>query len=425
MTRDITTRILHADRLGAVEHGAVLKPLHIATAYGYETAEELTAVFQGQKSGHVYGRQGNPTTAALETKISLMEDAVGTVCFATGMAAICSTMMALLKQGDHVVASRFLFGNTASWMNTLTQLGCDVSLVDATEASNVQQALRPETRLVFVETVANPRTQVADLAGIGKLCAERGVLYIVDSTMTTPALFQPKAVGASLVVHSLSKSICGHGNALGGSISDTGLFDWASYPNLLPAYRKGPAAAWGLLQIRKKGLRDMGATLSSEHGHRIAAGAETLPLRMAQACTNARLLAQWLQEQPLVAKVHYPGLASHAQHARAKSLFKDFGALLAFETVDGIDPFQVLNALELVIKSSHLGDNRTLAIPVARTIFWEMGAQQRESMDIADSLIRVSVGIEAPADLLADFAQAFARCHAGLEPAKDPGSSPG
>ena len=118
MTKDITTRVLHADRLGAVEHGAVLKPLHIATAYGYATAEELTAVFQGQQSGHVYGRQGNPTTAALETKISIMEDAVGTVCFATGMAAICSTMMALLKKGDHVVASRFLFGNTASWMNT-------------------------------------------------------------------------------------------------------------------------------------------------------------------------------------------------------------------------------------------------------------------------------------------------------------------
>lgn len=409
MTRDIITRVLHADRLGPIEHGAVLKPLHVATAYGYATAEELTAVFQGQQSGHVYGRQGNPTTAALETKISLMEDAVGTVCFATGMAAICSTMMALLKNGDHVVASRFLFGNTASWMNTLTQLGCEVSLVDATEAINVQQALRPETRMVFVETVANPRTQVADLEAIGKLCAQQGMLYIVDSTMTTPHLFQPKAVGASLIVHSLSKSICGHGNALGGSISDTGLFDWGRYPNLLATYRKGPPSAWGLLQIRKKGLRDIGATLSSEHGHRIAAGAETLALRMDRACSNAHALAEWLEAQPLVSKVHYPGLASHPQHGRAKKLFKNFGALLSFETVDSVDPFAVLNALELVIKSSHLGDNRTLALPVAHTIFWEMGAEQRASMQIADSLIRLSVGIEAQGDLLADFAQAFAR----------------
>ncbi len=409
MTRDITTRILHADRLGQVEHGAVLKPVHIATAYGYPTAEELTAVFQGRQSGHVYGRQGNPTTQALEVKISLMEDAVGTVCFATGMAAISSAMTALLRQGDHIVASRFLFGNTASWLNTLSQLGCEATLVDATEAANVQQALRPQTRMVFVETIANPRTQVADLAGIGKLCAERGIVYVVDSTMTTPHLFRPKAVGASLVVHSLSKSICGHGNALGGAICDTGLYDWSRYPHILQAYRKGQPAGWGLLQIRKKGLRDMGATLSAEHGHRIAAGAETLSLRMDRACANARALAEWLEAQPQVGKVHYPGLASHAQHERAASLFRDFGALFSFETAEGIDPFQVLNALELVIKSSHLGDNRTLALPVAHTIFWEMGAEMRGSMDIADSLIRVSVGIEAKDDLLADFAQALQR----------------
>jgi O-acetylhomoserine (thiol)-lyase len=409
MTRDITTRILHADRLGSVEHGAVLKPLHIATAYGYPTAEELTAVFQGRQSGHVYGRQGNPTTSALEVKISVMEDAVGTVCFATGMGAICSAMMALLRQGDHVVASRFLFGNTASWMNTLSQLGCEATLVDATEASNVQDALRPETRMVFVETIANPRTQVADLAGIAKLCSERGIVYVVDSTMTTPHLFQPKSVGASLVVHSLSKSICGHGNALGGSVSDTGVYDWSRYPHILPAYRKGPASGWGLLQVRKKGLRDMGATLSAEHGHRIAAGAETLSLRMERACANAGALAEWLEAQPLVSKVHYPGLASHPQHERAAGLFKGFGALLSFETAEGVDPFAVLDALELVIKSSHLGDNRTSALPVAHTIFWEMGAEQRQTMEIADSLIRVSVGIEAQRDLLDDFTQAFAR----------------
>jgi O-acetylhomoserine (thiol)-lyase len=284
-----------------------------------------------------------------------------------------------------------------------------VSLVDATQARHVEDALRPQTRMVFVETIANPRTQVADLEAIGKLCMQRGIVYIVDSTLTTPALFQPKTVGATLVVHSLSKLICGHGNALGGSVSDTGLFDWAAYPNILPAYRKGNPHAWGVLQIRKKGLRDMGGTLSSEHAHRIAAGAETLALRVERTCANTQALAQWLQAQPLVAKVHYPGLASHPQHERALRLFKGSGSLMSFETTGGIDPFDVLNALQLVIKSSHLGDNRTLALPAARTIFWEMGAQQRESMEIADSLIRVSVGIEGIDDLLADFDQAFAR----------------
>lgn len=408
MPQDISTRILHADRLAAPEHGATHKPLHVATGYGYETAEELTAVFQGDKSGYVYGRQGNPTTAALEAKISLMEGATGTVSFATGMAAICSTMIALLRAGDHVIASRYLFGNTASFLKTLQQLGCEVTLVDATEAANVAAAITPATRMVFVETIANPRTQVADLAGIGKVCAERGIVYIVDNTLTTPALFRPKDVGASLIIHSLSKAICGHGNALGGSVSDTGLYDWTKYPNILPAYKKDAAAKWGLLQIRKKGLRDLGATLSSEHGHRIATGAETLSLRVERAADNALALARWLEAQPKVAKVHYPGLASHAQHARASELFDACGSLLSFEPAEGIDPATVLNALKLVIKSSHLGDNRTLALPVARTIFWEMGAEQRASMEIAESLIRVSVGIEGQADLLADFEQAFA-----------------
>jgi O-acetylhomoserine (thiol)-lyase len=409
MTRDLSTRILHADRAAGIEHGATHKPLHVATGYGYERTADLVSVFQGEKSGYVYGRQGNPTTAALEAKITLMEDAVGTVSFATGMAAIISTMMALLKAGDHVVASRFLFGNTASWFNTLQQMGCEVNLVDATDARNVEQALRPNTRMVFVETVANPRTQVADLEGIGKLCAPRGIVYIVDNTLTTPWLFKPKTVGASLVIHSLSKGICGHGNALGGSVSDAGLFDWDKYPNLLAAYRKGPPTAWGLLQIRKKGLRDLGGTLSAEHGHRIATGAETLTLRMERTCANGLAVAQWLEKQPLVSKVHYPGLASHAQHERAAKLFGGFGGLLSFETVDGVDPNDVLDALQLVIKSSHLGDNRTLALPAARTIFWEMGQEMRQSMDIAESLIRVSLGIEATADLIADFEQAFGK----------------
>ncbi len=409
MTRSLTTRILHADRSSGAEHGATHKPLHVATGYGYQRTEDLVAVFQGDKSGYVYGRQGNPTTAALEAKVSMMEDAVGTVSFATGMAAIVSTMVALLKKGDHIVASRFLFGNTASWFTTLQNIGCEVTLVDATQAARVEEALRPETRMVFVETIANPRTQVADLEGIGRVCQARGIVYIVDNTLTTPHLFRPKAVGASLVIHSLSKGICGHGNALGGSVSDTGLFDWSSYPNLLPAYRKGAPANWGLLQIRKKGLRDLGGTLSAEHGHRIATGAETLGLRMDRSSANALALAQWLEASPLVQRVHYPGLASHAQHGRAASLFGAFGGLLSFETVDGVDPGDLLDALQLVIKSSHLGDNRTLALPAARTIFWEMGPQMRKSMDIAESLVRVSVGIETADDLLADFEQAFAK----------------
>jgi len=409
MSRGLTTQILHADRLGGVEHGATHKPLHTSAAFGYETAAELAAVFQGERSGHVYARQGNPTSQALEQKITLLEGGIGSVCFATGMGAIASLMFALLKRGDHIVASQFLFGNTSSLLNTLETLGCEVTLVDATDARNVAAAIRSETRIVFAETIANPRTQIADLENIGQLCAEGGILYVVDNTMTTPYLFRPSAVKAGLVVNSLTKSISGHGNALGGAVTDTGLYDWAQFPNLLPAYRKGPASGWGLLQIRKKGLRDIGATLSAEVAHRIATGAETLALRMDRACDNALRLSTWLATQPAVDRVHYPGLASHAQHESARRWFKAFGALMSFELKPGHDTFAFLDALQLVIKSSHLGDNRTLAIPVAQTIFWEMGLEKRQRMGIAESLVRISVGIEDFADLQADFAQALAK----------------
>ena len=405
--RGITTQLLHADRLGGVEHGATHKPIHVASAFGYEHVADLIAVFQGEHSGHVYARQGNPTTAALEQKITMLEGGTGTVCFATGMAAIAAVLFALLKRDDHIVASRFLFGNTASLLQTLESIGCGVTLVDATDAAQVEGALRPATRLVFVETIANPRTQVADLAAIGALCTARRVLYVVDNTMTGPCLFRPKEVGAGLVVNSLTKSIGGHGNALGGAVTDTGAFDWASYANILPPYRKGAAGTWGLLQLRKKGLRDMGATLTADSAHRIATGAETLALRAERACENALLLANWLEDRAEVARVHYPGLPGHPQHAQARKWFAAFGALLSFELVPGIDMLVFLDALQLVVKSSHLGDNRTLAIPVAPTIFWEMGADARAAMGIADTLIRVSVGIEDFDDLRADFEQAL------------------
>lgn len=409
MTRGLTTQLLHADRLNGVEHGATHKPLHTSAAYGYETAAELAAVFQGERSGHVYARQGNPTTQALEHKVTLLEGGVGTVSFATGMGAIGSMFIALLKQGDHIVSSQFLFGNTASLFQTLENLGCSVTLVDATDAALVAQAITPKTRIVFVETIANPRTQVADLENIGRLCAERGILYVVDNTMTTPYLFRPSQVQAGLVMNSLSKSISGHGNVLGGAITDTGLFDWASFPNIQAPYKKGAPRTWGLLQIRKKGLRDFGATLVADAAHRIATGAETLTLRMDRACDSALKLATWLEAQPQVGRVYYPGLASHAQHENASRWFKAYGALLSFELKQGHDTFAMLDALQLVIKSSHLGDNRTLAIPVAQTIFWEMGLEKRQRMGISDSLVRISVGIEDYADLQADFAQALAK----------------
>jgi O-acetylhomoserine (thiol)-lyase len=406
--RGFTTAILHSDRDAVIEHGALHKPLHLSVAYGYRDARDLAAVFQGRQSGYAYGRQGNPTTAALEAKVNAMEDGVATACFSTGMAAIGAIAIALLRAGDHIVSSSYVFGNTNSMLQTLVDHGTPVSFVDATDVEQVARAITPATRLVFVETIANPRTQVADLARIGALCRDKGLIYVVDNTMTSPWLFKPKAVGASLIVNALTKYIGGHGNALGGAITDTGLYDWTRYPGIFEAYKAQKPPLWGITQLRKKGLRDFGATLSAEQAHHISVGAETLALRLTRQCANANALARFLADHPRVRAVYYPGLPQHPQHALARELFRDFGALFSFELKDEVDLFAVLDRLGVVVLSSNLGDNRTLAIPVAHTIYWEMGPARRAEMGIADSLIRVSVGIEDAEDLIDDFAQALA-----------------
>lgn len=403
-----TTTILHAARRGNPEHGALQTPVHTSVAYGYAKAEDLAAVFQNRAQGYSYARQGNPTSAALERLVSELEGGVETVSFATGMAAIHALCLALLKGGDHIVASRFLFGNTVSLFNTLAGLGIDVSFVDATEVGEVEAAIRPETRLVFVETIANPATQVADLKGIGELCAARGLVYVVDNTLTGPYLFQPRRVGASLVINALTKSFGGHGDALGGALTDTGLYDWTRFPNIIELYKGADPKRWAMVQVRKKGLRDLGAALDAEVAHRLLVGVETLALRKRRSTANAQALAEVLAAHPAVAAVNYPGLASHPQHSRAAGLFRRPGFLLSFSLKPGLDAFALLDRLKVGIISSNLGDNRTLVIPVAQTIFFELGAERRAAMGIPESLIRVSVGIEEPEDLLEDFTQALA-----------------
>ncbi len=405
--KNFTSTALHSDREGKPEHGVLHKPIHTSVAFAYEDARELAEVFQKKKFGYAYGRQNNPTIEALAQKITKMEQGLATVLFATGMAAIGSTLLALLRRGDHIVSSTYLFGNTNSLFNTFKELGVEVTFVDATDSKNVATAIQQNTRLVFVETVANPVTQVADLVDIGALCAERKLIYFVDNTMTSPWLFSPVTGQASLVINSLTKYIGGHGNALGGSVTDTGLFDWSAFGNIYDNYKKGDPANWGMNQIRAKGLRDFGASLGPEAAHHLSAGSDTLGLRMDKSCHNAMAIAEFCDAHPKVRKVSYPGLKDHPQHERAKKLFKHFGAILSIELDDSLDCFDFLNALDLVVSSSNLGDNRTLGIPVAHTIFFEMGPERRASMGVADSMVRFSVGIEDTEDLLADFEQAL------------------
>lgn len=407
-----TTRQVHADRsLNQPEHGAVHSSTTNSVLFEFKDAQDIIDVFQGKKAGHVYGRSSSSSVAALQAMVNQLEGGVGALCYSTGMAAISSTLLSLLKKGDHLIVSQYLFGNTRSFMNTMEDLGIHISYVDVTSIEDVMDAYQPNTRGVYTETVANPVTQVADLQAIGKYCAERNILFLVDNTMTPPPLFDAKEMNASLVLTSLTKYIAGHGHVLGGAVIDTGLFDWTGFPNIAQSYQVDDAAQWGITQMKKKGLRDMGATLSAESAHAISVGMETLSLRMERACKNALKLATFLDNHAAVDRVYYPGLSNHPQHFIAREqLHNGYGAILSLDLDESIDPVAFLNALELVITATHLGDTRTLALPVAPTIFFENGKAGREKMGITENMIRVSVGIEDIDDLVKDFEFALDTC---------------
>jgi len=403
------TKLVHADRkINKPQFGAVHESSNNSVLFEFEDVQDLVDVFQGKQIGHVYSRSSSSSAVALQNILNEMEGGVGAVVFATGMAAISATFLSLLKNGDHIVVSQYLFGNTRSFMSTIEGFGISISYVDVTDASKVKAACKANTKMVFCESIANPVTQVADLLEIGDWCEANNIIFALDNTMTPSVLLDAKAVKASLLLTSLTKYIGGHGNVLGGVLVDTGLFNWANYENIEANYRVADQQQWGLTQVKKRGLRDMGATLAPQSAHLVSVGLETLTMRLRKTCANAQALAKYLSTHKGVKAVHYPGLEEHPQHARAKALFKrGFGGILSVELTEEIDPHAFLNTLSLVISATHLGDTRTLALPAASTIFYENGAQERAKMGIADSLIRISVGIEDIEDILTDFDQAF------------------
>ena len=402
-----TTQILHHDRRSCDGLAEVHAPTCNSVLFGYEKTEDLCDVFQGRSNNHAYARQSTPTTNTLQSLVALTEDSPRSLLFSTGMAALSSMCLTLLKAGDHLIASRFLFGNTHSFFNSLIGYGIEVSFVDTCDATQVAEAVKENTRMVFTETLANPGTQIPDFKGIAKICNSHNLVFVIDSTLTTGYVCKGKELGAHFVVMSLTKAFNGHGNVLGGALVDTGTYDWSNYPNIFEAYRKGDPYLWGLQQVKKKGLRDMGATLSAESASRIAIGVETIALRLERSCSNATALAAALAKHPKVETVYHPSLESHPQFNRAKEYFRLPGYLMSLDLKAGYDPIEFLNAMPLVINATHLGDNRTLALPVAKTIFHEMGVENRQAQGISENMIRCSIGIEDPQDLLDCFINAL------------------
>ncbi len=404
----LATQLVHADKhLNPNVDGAVHAPVNQSVLFEFADAQGIVDAFQGKQAAHVYSRSSSSTTNALQNVLSHFEQGVGAVTFATGMAAISSSILSLVRQGDHIIVSEYLFGNTRSFFKHLRQLGVEVSFVDVTNVQHVVAAKQTNTTMVYTESLANPMTQVADMAAIGRFCEQQALLYIIDNTMSPNVIFSAKSCQASLIISSLTKYISGHGQVLGGSIVDTGLFDWTGYANIQPLYQVADKQQWGLTQIRKKGLRDLGATLPAASASTILIGLETLSLRYQTACDNARRLAIHFVNHPDIKAVYYPGLAEHPEHFLARDLFNHYGAIMSIELPEGVDIIAWINRLNLVICATHLGDTRTLALPVEQTIYFEASAEEKSKMGINAQIVRLSIGIESIDDLIADFDSAL------------------
>lgn len=403
------TTAVHGRQPQAPGHRAIRFPIHAGVAFHFESAEDLEAAFAFRKPAHAYSRVTNPTVEAFEQKIAALEEGRGAMGLSSGMAAIANVMFNLLQQGDNIVSGSAIFGNTFSlFKNTLGPMGVGVRFVDITDPEQVRRAMDNHTRVVFLETISNPLMQVPDIARIARIAHAGGAAVVVDGSVTTPCMVKGKDLGVDVMVHSSTKLISGGATSVGGVIVDTGLRDWADFPNLGRFSRFGEWAF--LVRLRREVYRDLGACMAPQTAYLQSLGLETLSLRMERACDNCRQLAHYLADHPHVNLVHYPGLVESPFHALAREQFKGrYGSILSFELADKPEAFRFLNRLQVIRRATNLGDNASLAIHPASTIFNEYTSEEKAAMGVTDGLVRLSVGIETLDDLIADIDQALER----------------
>ncbi len=407
---DIETLALHGGYQPDPHTGSTATPIHQTTAYAYATADDLADVFKGRAPGHVYTRLSNPTSAALERRLAELEGGVGCLSCSSGMAAIASTVMGLTRSGDHIVSANGIFGGTVSFFSkTLARFGVETTFVDAGDTNAYPVAIRPETKLIFIETITNPKMEVPDLPAIADIASEKNIPLVVDNTVTTPMMIRPGDYGAAVVIHSTSKFVDGHGSAIGGAIIDTGRFDWRNGPfeDIAALARRAGQLAF-LAHLRTLIYRDLGCCPSPFNSFLHLTGVEGLPMRMEVHCRNAMALAEFLTAHPKVAWVNYPGLSSNHYHQVASRLFGGrFGAILTFGVRTSEAAKRVIDHTSLAQNLANIGDSKTLVIHPASTIFQEFSDEERAEMGVTDDLIRVSVGVESTRDIIADFASAL------------------
>lgn len=377
-----------AVRAGQVRtgEGEQSEPIFPTSSFTFESAAQAAARFGGEEPGNIYSRFTNPTVRTFEQRLAALEGGESCVATSSGMAAILSTCMGLLKSGDHIVSSRSVFGTTVVLFNNfMAKFGVETSYVPLTDYAAWEEAIRPNTRLLFLETPSNPLTEVADIRRLAELAHSRGCLLVVDNCFCTPALQQPLKLGADVVVHSATKYIDGQGRAMGGAVV-------------------GNAELVGN-QVYSF-LRSAGPTMSAFNAWIFLKGLETLKLRMHAHSDNALALAQWLEQQPGVKRVHHPGLASHPQHALATTQQSGYGGILSFELEGGKEQaWRVVDATRVISITANLGDTKSTITHPASTTHGRLTPEQRQDAGIADGLLRISVGLEDVEDLKRDLAR--------------------
>ncbi|GGF46131.1 O-acetylhomoserine aminocarboxypropyltransferase [Aliidongia dinghuensis] len=426
------TLALHAGQRPDPTTGARAVPIYQTTSYVFGSSDEAAALFNLEQPGHVYSRISNPTVAVLEERLAALEGGVGAICTASGQAALHLAVATLMGAGGHIVASASLYGGSTNLLKlTLPRFGIETSFVEARDLDGFAAAIRPETRLVFTECIGNPGLEIADLPRLSALAHAHGLPLLVDATFVTPYLMRPLALGADLLVHSATKWLGGHGVAIGGALIDGGRFDWAAsarFPTLTEPYagyhginfaaEYGPAAF--IQRARAEGLRDFGACMSPANAFQILQGVETLPLRMARHMENTARLIDFLAGHEAVAWVNHPSRPDHPDHALAAELLpRGAGSIVSFGIKGGRAAGKAfIDALGLVSHLANVGDAKTLVIHPASTTHQQLAAEDLARAGIGEDMIRLSVGLEDPDDLIADLAQALRRAQKLQEPRK-------
>jgi O-acetylhomoserine (thiol)-lyase len=403
-----STESIHGGIRKKDPHGTLRTPVYDSVAFEFEKADDMRLAFEGKKLTHSYSRISNPTVEDFEEHIRVLSGGVGALAVSSGMAAISNVVFALAESGSRIVTSRFLFGNTLSlFEHTLKPWGLSVDYTDTADPAQVENAITDQTRAVFVEVITNPQLQAPDMEALSRVTRAHGVPLVVDGTTTSLGLFSSKSFGADIEVISSTKSISGGATCVGGLIVDNGLFDWSKNPKTRSwAEKAGPKAF--LVYLRREVYRNIGACLSPHNAYLQILGLETLEIRLRRSSENALELAQRIENHPKVKSVNYPGLKSSPYHAVAQKQFPNgFGALLCFELGGRNECFRFLDRLKIIRRATNINDNKTLAIHPASTIYSEYSLPERAEMNVPDSLVRFSCGIENVEDLWVDIVQAL------------------